>query len=306
MKNYVLDLNKSMIRNLMSFQALCGQFNAYVLTLLIPSTSLAYINAELGPDPNYTWITVSWQLGAAIVVSVGGRLSDIFGRRYFMLTGAALGIIGCIVGATGQSINQMIASGVIFGLGAGFQEMSYACIQEIIPNKHRMLGIGKFNVLSNYKGFSANKFLLHLGIFDTSLLPAYMSPLISYALIAHQSISWRGAYWYMFSWHTAMAILLFCCYYPPDFEMKHRRDGKSKRELLKELDYVGLFLFVCSAVLILVGVNFGGRKFPWKSAEVIAPIILGFACAVSLGFWETRPSLKYPLLPPKLFRNVRG
>jgi MFS family permease len=71
------------------------------------------------------------------------RLADIFGRRYFMLLGSFLGVVGCIVGATGQSINQMIASGVIFGIASGFQEMSYACIQEILPNKYRMAGVGK-------------------------------------------------------------------------------------------------------------------------------------------------------------------
>jgi hypothetical protein len=37
----------------------------------------------------------------------------------------------------------MIASGVIFGVSAGFQEMSYAAVQEILPNKHRMVGIGQ-------------------------------------------------------------------------------------------------------------------------------------------------------------------
>lgn len=112
------------------------------MTLLIPSTTLSYINAELGPSPNYAWITVVWQLGAAIIVSVGGRLSDIFGRRYFMITGAVISIIGCLVGANGQSINMMIASGTLFGIGSGFQEMAYACIQEMIPNKYRMVGVG--------------------------------------------------------------------------------------------------------------------------------------------------------------------
>ncbi len=62
-----------------------------------------------------------------------------------MLTGSTLGIIGCVVGATGQSINQMIASGVIFGVASGFQETAYACIQEIIPNKYRMYGVGEFS-----------------------------------------------------------------------------------------------------------------------------------------------------------------
>ena len=60
-----------------------------------------------------------------------------------MLFGASLSLVGCIVRATGQSITQMIASGAILGKGSGFQEMCYACIQEIVPNNWRIYAIGK-------------------------------------------------------------------------------------------------------------------------------------------------------------------
>jgi hypothetical protein len=67
-------------------------------------------------------------------VTIGGRLSDIFGRRYFFLAGACLLIVGSIVSATGQSINQMIAGGAIFGAGSGFLEMSFGAVQvEALP-----------------------------------------------------------------------------------------------------------------------------------------------------------------------------
>lgn len=67
-------------------------------------------------------------------VTVGGRLSDIFGRRYFFLSGAALLIVGSIISATGQSITAMIAGGAIFGAGSGFLEMSFGAVQELVPN----------------------------------------------------------------------------------------------------------------------------------------------------------------------------
>jgi MFS family permease len=114
------------------------------MTLLIPAVAAPTINADLGPDPDYVWMNIVWGLCAAIVVSIGGRLSDIFGRRYFMLTGAAISFIGTIVGATGQSIPQMIASGVLFGIGSGFQEMGFACIMEFIPNKYRLTSLGTY------------------------------------------------------------------------------------------------------------------------------------------------------------------
>lgn len=74
---------------------------------------------------------------------MGGRISDIFGRRWFLITGSALGAIGALIGALGQSIGQMIAAGVIMGFGGGFQEIVFACVQEIVPNRRRLLALGK-------------------------------------------------------------------------------------------------------------------------------------------------------------------
>ena len=112
------------------------------MTLLIPASSVAYINADLGPSPNYPWINVTWSLGAAVTVSISGRLSDIFGRRYFMLCGAFVSFLGTIVGATGQNIPQMICSGIMFGIGSGVQETGFACIMEFIPNRYRLTALG--------------------------------------------------------------------------------------------------------------------------------------------------------------------
>ncbi|KAJ9669756.1 hypothetical protein H2201_000141 [Coniosporium apollinis] len=272
------------LQTVLAFLALTSQFNAYILTLLIPSTILSYINADLGPDPSYTWITVSWQLCASIIISVSGRLSDIFGRRYFILFGSGLSFIGTIVGATGQSINQMIVSGVIFGTGSGFQEMAYACIQEIVPNKWRIYAIG---------------------LFDLSASISFMGPLVAYAFIDKTTIGWRGAYWYMCGFHGFFFIVLACTYFPPTFHTKHKDDGKTKLQLLKELDYVGLFLFSSGCLLFLLGVNYGGRQYPWNNPHVIGPMVVGVCCLVALGFWEVYADLKYPLMPPRLFKRWR-
>ena len=104
-------------------------YNAYVFTLLMPPAILSYMNADIGPSPTYTWVATSWNLGGAIFVTIGGRLSDILGRRYFFLAGSFLLLLGSIIGATGQNIPQMIASGAIFGCGSGFLEMAYGAVQ---------------------------------------------------------------------------------------------------------------------------------------------------------------------------------
>jgi MFS family permease len=201
------------------------------------------------------------------------------------MTGAVISICGTLVGANGKSINQMIASGVLFGIGSGFQELCYASVQELVPNRYRVMAVGGL---------------------DVSLALAFSSPLVSYAFIAYQPIGWRGAYWYMFAYHTFAFILLFLFYKPPDFAMKHQQDGKTKLQLLAQLDYVGVFLFLSGGVLFLSGVNFGGRTYPWSHPGTIAPIVCGLCCFIAVGLWDGfNTSLKYPLFPPKLFKKFR-
>lgn len=218
----------------MSVKSLIMMYESYLFTLIMPAAILAYINADLGPDPRYPWITVCWNLGAAIIVTVGGRLADIFGRRWFLLTGAISAAIGALVGATGQSITQMIASGVLLGFGGGFQEMCFACAQELVPNRYRFTTLGVM-ILAN-----------HVSSFG---------PLIAYAFVAYTEIGWRACYWFCFVFEVATAVMLWTFYHPPSFETKHEDDGKGKWQLVKELDHVGLWLFTAGCLLLLLGLN---------------------------------------------------
>lgn len=134
---------------------------------------------------------------------------------------------------------------------------------------------------------------------------SFLGPLVAYAFIGRTEIGWRGAYIYMTCFHAAALVLLFFVYHPPTFETKHKGDGKTRLQLLAELDYFGLFLFSAGCILFLLGVNYGGRQHPWVSGYVLAPMIIGVLCLVCLGFWEVYGNSKHPLMPPRLFKNWR-
>lgn len=110
----------------------------------------------------------------------------------------------------------------------------------------------------------------------------------------------------MTGWHGFGIIFMFCFYHPPSFKTKHQHDRVSRWKLVCEMDYVGLVLFIASCTTFLVGINAGGRQYPWQSAKVIAPMVVGVALMVILFVWEFNAKLQYPLLPPKLFRQWRG
>ena len=113
----------------------CASFTGF----LMPVTSLALIEAVLPPSPNGIWIPLAWILSSAISFLLLGRLSDIFGRRWFFTACSMFGLIGSIIGSTVNNINPLIAASVFLGLGASGQLSFIISIGELVPIKQRFV-----------------------------------------------------------------------------------------------------------------------------------------------------------------------
>lgn len=124
----------------------CGTFVGF----LMPVTSLQLIEAVLPPSPNGIWIPLAWILSSAISFVLLGRLSDIFGRRWFFTSCAILALIGSIIGATAHKVEELIAASVFLGLGASGQLSFIISVGELVPIKHRFAinGLIFFSVVS--------------------------------------------------------------------------------------------------------------------------------------------------------------
>jgi MFS family permease len=57
-------------------------------------------------------------MGLAVGLTLVGRLSDIFGRRWFFIIGTALGCLGAIIASTAKTVNVLIGGQVLIGLSA--------------------------------------------------------------------------------------------------------------------------------------------------------------------------------------------
>lgn len=95
-----------------------------VFVLSMASTILQEINRDIGPNDNYTWMATAQILGAAVMSPSVGRLSDIFGRRNFLLVGNAIAAVGCAVAATAKDVNTVIGASAIIGVGSAMHQLA--------------------------------------------------------------------------------------------------------------------------------------------------------------------------------------
>jgi MFS family permease len=64
--------------------------------LVLPVGILAQIGTALGDMDNISWIPGGWSVASAVSFAIAGGLSDIFGRRYVLIGGQVLTLIGAV------------------------------------------------------------------------------------------------------------------------------------------------------------------------------------------------------------------
>jgi MFS family permease len=70
-----------------------------------------------------------------------GRLSDIFGRRWFFIGGGLIALVGNIICASAFSMEQLIVGATVYGIGEATQLCFAIAIGELVMNKHRPIAI---------------------------------------------------------------------------------------------------------------------------------------------------------------------
>ena len=126
-------------------------------------------------------------------------------------------------------------------------------------------------------------------------------PATAYAFVVNTRSGWRWCYYLMIICNAMCLPCWYFFYHPPTFRMKHGAARKLK--FIKEFDYAGTSLFTAGLVVFLMGLSWGGSVHPWKSAGVIAPMILEFFTLVAFVVYEIEFPLEEPLVPVHVFKN---
>jgi EmrB/QacA subfamily drug resistance transporter len=101
-----------LILAVLSVAQLMVVLDATVVNIALPSAQKALHFS----DSNRQWVVTAYTLGFGSLLLLGGRLSDLFGRKRTLITGLAGFAVASAVGGTAQSFGPLIAARAVQGI----------------------------------------------------------------------------------------------------------------------------------------------------------------------------------------------
>lgn len=232
------------------------------LSQTIVGPAMPRIVAELGGMDHYSWIATAAMLVSAVAVPIVGKLSDIFGRRWFYLGGLAVFMLGSILAGLSTNFWFLVFARAVQGLGMGtLMPLSQTIIGDIIPPRQR----GK------YQGLMGAVF----GVTSVA------GPLLGGLVTDH--LGWRWLFYLTLPIGVAAFFVI----------LRFLHLGHTARKA--RIDWLGMLTLTPALVVGLLATSWGGTTYAWGSGTIIGMYI---AAAVLLALFvlvELRAA--EPLLP---------
>ncbi|RYP72435.1 hypothetical protein DL771_004230 [Monosporascus sp. 5C6A] len=242
----------------------CFAIMSQVFVVVAAGSVIAFIARDLGDAALSGWVIQGPLLVQAALAPVVGRLSDVLDRKALATVPPLVALAGAVVCATAPSMDVLIGGGLLVGTTLATISVVQAIPSEILPLKFRALANGFAFVGGAIGGLIGS---------------------IGAGAVTHTSAGgWRYIFWMQAAFHGITALGLFCFYWPPKKDT--RRPRMSLRECVWACDPVGSFLFVSSATLMLLALDWAGGVYAWADPRVAVPLALGLGLLILFALYE--------------------
>ena len=117
----------------------------------VVGTALPRIIGSLQGFDRYTWAITAYTLASITMVPIVGKLSDQFGRKWFLVVGTSIFLVGSALAGASQTMNQLIAFRALQGLGAGIGiALAFVVVADIFPPAERAKWQSLFGVVYGF------------------------------------------------------------------------------------------------------------------------------------------------------------
>jgi EmrB/QacA subfamily drug resistance transporter len=260
-----------------------GTMTGVMLTLLLAAldqtivgTAMPRIIAQLNGFERYAWVTTVYLLTSTAAVPIFGKLSDIYGRKWFYLGGAVLfvvasalcGAAGSIPGVPGDGMTQLILFRGLQGVGGGIiMAITFTIIGDIFPPAVR----GKYQGLLSAVWGMSSVFGPTLGGWITD------------------SFSWRWIFYINLPVGilAITALMIAFPYFKPE-------------GVKRVIDFAGVATLLAALVPLLLALTWV-TNYGWAAPRVVGLLVL--AAVMIAAFIVAESRAVEPLLPLSLFRD---
>ncbi|KAF2688931.1 MFS general substrate transporter [Lentithecium fluviatile CBS 122367] len=241
----------------------CFAIMAQVFVVVAAGSVIAFIIRDLGQPAIAGWIIQGPLLMQSVLSPLVGRLSDVLDRKLFATIPPLIAFAGSIICAKATSMNMLIGGGILIGVTLATISIVQSIPSEILPLKYRALANG-----FAYLGGAAGGLVGGLAAGGV----ANVSP-----------SGWRNIFWIQAALHGTTSLGIFAFYWP-----KKRTDypRMAFKDWAWACDPIGCFLFIVSATLMLLALNWAGGAYPWSNPHVYANLVVGVVLFIAFCLYE--------------------
>jgi EmrB/QacA subfamily drug resistance transporter len=226
-----------------------------------------YIGASLHASlADLQWITNSYLLVLAVLLIVGGRLGDRYGRRRIFL----IGVVGFAVASAGVGVVGSISGVIVLrGLQGAFGAL-------LLPNTLALLRVA----------FPEDQLNSAIGIWSSSSALAIAgAPIVGGILVEH--VSWQSVF-YLNIPVAIITVIIGVIVLP-----------ESREAVRQRVDGAGVLILAGSLFALVFGIV-KAQAWGWGARSTLGLLGSGLVLLVIFVLLELR--IEAPLIPPRLFR----
>ncbi|MFD1407936.1 MDR family MFS transporter [Kroppenstedtia eburnea] len=239
------------------------------LNQTIVGTSLPRIVTVLGGMEYFNWVFTIFMLASSVTAILVGKLSDIYGRKIFILTGLGIFMVGSFLCGTASDMIQLIIYRGIQGFGGGMiMSTAFTAVGDLFSPRER----------GRWQGLMSSVFGLS----------SVLGPTLGGYIVDH--FDWHWIFW-IFLPVGVVAFFLILRLFP-----NTETGGEKKR-----IDYFGSLFLIFTMIPMLLAFSWAGENYAWTSFEILG--LFAFSIAALAIFILIEKRAENPVLPLDLFKN---